>query len=96
MSQSNLKVMSKFYGYTTPLCNLRYSKMVVDNIEYNSMEQYVNACKAEHFHDEEAKERIMTMTQPMGARWVRVRGFNKQEWVKVLEEMLFDGVFAKV
>ncbi len=96
MSQSTLKVMSKFYGYTTPLCNLRYSKMMVNDIEYNSLEQYINARKAEHFHDEEARERIMGMIQPMGCRWVRVRGFVKEEWAKVVEEILFDGVFAKV
>ncbi len=96
MSQSTLKTLCKFYGYRTPLCNLRYSKMMVDDVEYNSMEQYVNARKAGHFHDEEAKERIMAMTQPLGARWIKVRGFNDEEWGKVVEEILFVWLFVKV
>ncbi len=77
-----------------------FSKVVVNDVEYNSIEQYtsINARKAVHFHDKAAEKTIMAISQslPIGVKWVRVHGFDKEEWTNAVREILFDRLFAKV
>ncbi len=47
------------------------------------------------FKDEIALLKIMKMPQPMDARWVKVRNFNKDSWEQVVEGILFEGLMAK-
>ena len=91
-----MEPLTKFFGFTTPLCNLRFSIFRVDGIMYNSAEQYINVQKALLFGDEEAKTKIMEMTKPTGMRFVMVHGYDHDEWKKALPNILHTALMEKV
>ena len=72
-------------------------KIKVDDEEYKSSEQYFMAKKAEHFGDDEMLEKIMNSRTPKEAKAFgrMVKGFDSEEWDKVCEEYMYEGVFAK-
>ncbi|MCP3665890.1 MAG: NADAR family protein [Gammaproteobacteria bacterium] len=69
---------------------------MMGGVQYNSMEQYIHAKKAELFGDKVAQGKIMDMKQPVDSRWVRVRGYDKLQWENTVRKILFDGLLAKV
>ena len=79
------------------LSNFYPCKIRVDEKEYISSEQYFMAKKAEHFKDEETLKKIMEAPTPKKAKELgrQVKGFDAAEWMKVCEEYMHEGVFAK-
>lgn len=79
------------------LSNFYPCKIRIDEQEYKSSEQYFMAMKALHFNDEESYEKILASNTPKEAKAIgrQVKGFDADEWMKVCEEHMHDGVFAK-
>lgn len=84
-----------FWG--SAFSNFYPCKIRIDEKEYISSEQYFMAKKAEHFGDEEMLEKIMNSKTPKEAKAFgrQVKGFDSDEWDKVCEEYMYEGVFAK-
>ncbi|MCP3663061.1 MAG: NADAR family protein [Gammaproteobacteria bacterium] len=95
MTQQENKRTAKFYGFRTPLCNLRICKVRMNGVEFNSVEQLLNAKKAEHFNDYRAWDRIMNTRTPIDTRWVKVHNFDKEEWGNAVHQILLDALLAK-
>ena len=92
-----LSSISKFHGFATPLCNLRFSRFKVGGVEYNSAEQYIIAKKAEFFKDQDALAAVMEQNRtPISMRHIPIRNFNVDEWRKALPMILFTGLMEKV
>lgn len=72
-------------------------KFVVDGVEYISSEQYFMAQKALYFNDEEIHRQILNSKNPKDAKSLgrKVANFNADEWMKVCEEKMYEGVYAK-
>lgn len=73
------------------------SPMIVDDITYNCCEQFMMACKARHFKDNETLCLIMKTDSPFEQKKLgrEVKRFNKEEWDKVARDYVFKGNYAK-
>lgn len=96
--KDGLKVYDKhvaFWG--SAFSNFYPCKIVIDEQEYRSSEQYFMAMKALHFEDEESYEKILEAKTPKEAKALgrQVKNFDADEWMKVCEEHMHNGVLAK-
>lgn len=69
----------------------------VDGQRYISSEQYFMAKKAEYFGDNETLKEILASKTPKDAKALgrKVKNYNDEEWAKVREEKMYEGVYAK-
>lgn len=69
----------------------------VNNIEYNTAEQFMMAQKAILFDDHETLSQIMQPCHPRDAKKLgrKVKNFNPAIWDKVAPNMILPGLFAK-
>jgi hypothetical protein len=73
------------------------ANMTIDNIEYNSCEQYMMHQKALLFGDEETAELIMQEKNPREQKKFgrMVKGFDKSTWDKNSLAIVYEGNLAK-
>jgi len=71
--------------------------MVIDNITYNSCEQYMMHQKALYFNDHESAEQILKTTNPKIQKSLGrlVRNFDENKWNEVCETVVYNGNYAK-
>jgi ribA/ribD-fused uncharacterized protein len=93
----------RFYGFETPLSNTRFSRFTIDEVAYNSVEQYFNHQKAKYFGDEVAANKIMEAQTPMDAfrsgRVITLPEMSPEEnakWVKAAKDLMEKGLREKV
>ena len=96
---------SRFYGFESPLSNVRYSFIEVDGECFNSVEQYFNYHKAKYFGQEGLAKKIMhPKTTPMGSlrlgRSIKIPSDQtpeqEKEWVEAAMNIMEKGLRAKV
>jgi len=70
---------------------------VVDGVTYNCAEQYMMACKARMFGDEDALASIMEAEHPRDQKRLgrRVRGFKEELWNSRARDIVYEGNYAK-
>ena len=97
--------MFRFYGFETPLGNIRYSYIEVDGECFNSMEQYFNYHKAKYFKQEELAQHIMDpKTTPMDSfrlgRSIKIPSDQtpeqQREWIETAMNIMEKGLKTKV
>jgi ribA/ribD-fused uncharacterized protein len=73
------------------------ASMTVDNIEYNSCEQYMMHQKALQFGDSEIAELIMNESNPKEQKKYgrMIKGFDKTTWDKNCLAIVYEGNLAK-
>lgn len=71
--------------------------MIVDNVYYNCMEQYIMAEKARLFHDYDIEARIMAEYSQMTIKKLgrQVAGYVDSEWKAVRQQVSVKGNIAK-
>ena len=86
-----------FFGYGSPLSNFHPSKFTIDGKEYNTVEQYIQAKKAEFFKDEIALARIMKLQIPSEIKKIgkRIKNYVKEDWERAAKGIMKRGVTAK-
>jgi ribA/ribD-fused uncharacterized protein len=74
-----------------------WADMVIDNIEYNSCEQYMMHQKALLFGDTDIAELIMQETNPREQKKFgrQIKGFDKSIWDKNCMSIVYEGNYAK-
>ena len=72
-------------------------KMVIDDKEYVTCEQYMMAMKASTFGDKEALDAIMATKDPKKQKAIgrTVKNFNPQIWEKICRDVVFRANLAK-
>jgi len=71
-------------------------EFIIDNESFTCVEQYFQASKAKYFEDQNARETIMKSKNPYEMRAVRVKNFDMETWHKHCEEIMTQGIQAKV
>ena len=96
MSSSKQQIRNaKFYGYASPLSNLRFSMFVVGGVEYNSMEQFLALKKSQLAGDQEAETKIKEASNPCLIRAIEIKGLDEEKWHKEAPALLHEGLQAK-
>ena len=81
----------------SPYSNLYPCELNVDNVKYNSAEQFIQSGKASLFDDDVSHSRIMRETNPYKIKKLgsKVKNFNLQKWRNVSKQIAFRAVHAK-
>jgi len=90
--------MEKFtFFWSGPFSNWHPSPFHIDNIWYNSGEQWMMAEKAKLFGDKETLAKIMSAVDPreQKAYGRQVKNFDKAKWSAEAPERVFKGCLAK-
>jgi ribA/ribD-fused uncharacterized protein len=93
-----MKITNKFVFFWNGIYSQWYKAlMTIDNIEYNSCEQYMMHQKALLFGDEEIAELIMQEKNPKEQKKYgrMIKGFDKVLWDKNCLAIVYEGNLAK-
>lgn len=71
--------------------------MEIEGVTYNTCEQYMMACKARMFGDEENLQAIMAARDPQLQKRLgrKVKGFDEETWSAEAREIVYRGNLAK-
>lgn len=91
-----------FFGGTKGLPNSYLSNwypcdFVVNEIQYNCVEQFMMACKANVFGDNDTLLQVMDTAMPSAQKRLgkQVRGFTDEVWDQWKEKVVYQGCMAK-
>ena len=86
-----------FQGSHSVFSNLHRAPFKMDNITYNSNEQYIQAGKASLFNDDRSHSRIMREKNPYRIKKLgsRIKGFNQETWKGACGGVAYKGLGAK-
>ena len=79
------------------LSNWYPSEFEVNDVKYNCVEQFMMACKANVFDDQENLQKVMIATNPGAQKRLgkQVLGFSDEVWDVHKERVVFQGCMAK-
>jgi ribA/ribD-fused uncharacterized protein len=77
--------------------NWHPSKFIVDGVEYNCGEQYMMACKAKLFGDDETLSKIMDADAPKDMKVLgrQVKNFDAEVWDEKCKYLVYYGLYEK-
>ena len=86
-----------FQGLFSPFSNFYQSKFTINNVTYNSAEQFIQSEKAAFFNDDTSTSRIMRESNPYKIKKLgsKVKRFHAGKWKDVVNQVVFRAVFAK-
>ena len=86
-----------FLGPHSPFSNMFSATFTVDNVEYGSTEQFIQASKAALFDDDVTHSRIMGEINPFRIKKLggKVRKFNQERWRQKDKHVAYKAVKAK-
>ena len=86
-----------FFGSHSPYSNLYPCSFVLDNVKYNSVEQYLQSEKAKLFDDDVVAAKIMKEPNPYKIKKLgsKIKKFNVQKWKSVKKQVAYKAVLAK-
>ncbi|OWP85568.1 hypothetical protein BWK60_13430 [Flavobacterium covae] len=86
-----------FYGYNNPLSQWYKSNFIIDNITFNSAEQWMMYSKAKLFNDTEKMLEIINEPNASNQRKLgrQIKGFKEDVWIEKREEIIYAGNLAK-
>lgn len=92
-----LIVNGLYLFYHGPLSNWYMEEFVHEGVTYNCGEQWMMACKARLFHDDNMLEQIMSCEEPRKQKALGrlVENFDGDVWMKEADDLLFPGLVAK-
>ena len=101
---SAFKVTSKedqqtvgFFGEINPLSNFHLAPFCVDGVDYISSEQYIQACKAKYFGDNDTLTKILGSTTSIECKDLsrNIRNYSESKWEQVAGNLCHPGIWAK-
>ena len=86
-----------FLGPHSPFSNMFPSSFRLDNVRYNSVEQFLQSSKAGLFDDDITQEKVMRSDNPFRIKKLgaRVHKYDETKWHAVRKELAYKGVVAK-
>lgn len=85
--------------HKSPFNPSHFKKLISYKIdhEFDNNEQFFMYCKAKHFRDEETAKVILGTPNPATSKKLgrKVKGFNSEEWDRVKEIFMLDGLYCK-
>ena len=86
-----------FFGEINPLSNFHLAPFCVDGVEYISSEQYIQACKAKYFGDNDTLLKILGSTTSIECKDLsrNIRNYSKSKWEQVAGNLCHPGIRAK-
>lgn len=86
-----------FFSQGSPLSNFHYAPFTVNNVNYTSNEQYIQASKAQLFDDDKTHAKIMQTSNPYDIKKLgnEVKNFVKQRWQQEAKKVAIAGCLAK-
>ena len=94
--QSNVE-KTVFQGIHSVFSNLHPCSFRLNNITYNSVEQYFQSEKAKYFNDDRTQAKVMAEKNPYKVKKLgsRVKGFNIERWKTERSKTMLHGLKAK-
>ena len=85
------------FFWNGPFSQWERSEFEIDGVTYNCSEQYMMACKAKLFNDEDTLSSIMEAEHPRDQKKLgrQVQGFNAEQWDNRARDIVYDGNYAK-
>ena len=86
-----------FHGRESPFSNFHPSEFTIGDHTYCHNEQFYQSKKAQEFNDENLAAKIRSTKDPLECFKLgnRVKWFNRAQWSKIEENVMFDGALAK-
>ena len=86
-----------FQGVHSVFSNLHPASFVVDKIQYNCVEQAIQAGKASEFNDTYTHAKVMSASNPYRIKKLgsKVRNYNKERWSEVSRNVAYKAIKAK-
>ena len=86
-----------FLGSHSAFSNLYGCKITIDNVSYDSVEQYIQSEKAKVFDDDTCHSRIMRESNPYKIKKLggKVKHYSQQKWRSMCKEIAYKGVMCK-
>lgn len=85
------------FFWNGPFSQWESAEFEIDGITYNCAEQYMMACKAKLFGDEDTLASIMEAEHPRDQKKLgrRVNNFDAEQWNSRAWDIVYDGNYAK-
>lgn len=95
-TKSNATALA-FFSRHSPFSNFYPAPFVVGGKTFKCPEQFFSNSKAEFFGDTEAAKKIMSTDNPAVQKKFgsRIKGFNKDQWEQVCQDVMFSALTAK-
>ena len=86
-----------YFGELNPLSNFYPAPFAVDNVNYISSEQYIQASKAKYFNDHECYEKILSCNSSIECKDTsrQIRNVDETKWEEVAGRLCYPGIRAK-
>ena len=86
-----------FHGRDSPFSNFHHAPFTVNNVQFNSSEQFYQLKRAEYFEDKVTAQKIKQQNDPLECMRLgrKVKGFDEDAWHKVDENYMIDANVAK-
>ena len=80
-----------------PFSQWAHSEFKVDGVTYFTAEQYMMACKARTFKDDDTLKKIMATRDPREQKKLgrQVKGFDADVWNAIARDCVYEGNYAK-
>lgn len=86
-----------FFHEQSPLSNFHKTQLVINEKQFNSVEQYLTYRKALLFQAQEVADDVLMMTEPvlMKRKTKRLPGYSESKWNEEAPAILSEALFAK-
>lgn len=86
-----------FWKDNSPFSQWYAAKFIINEVEFNSAEQYMMYMKAALFGDEEVAEKILKAKLPVQQKALgrKVRHFEQEKWESHCKKFVYEGNYAK-
>ena len=84
-----------FWGGSNPLSNFHKCDFQENDVSFTSVEQYFVYKKAHHFSDEVAKQKVLTLQDPVQIKRTMIKGYDKAQWAPMSERVMEQGLSLK-
>jgi ribA/ribD-fused uncharacterized protein len=97
MSANYYETDTHVYFYGSAYSQWAKRDMIIDDIKYNTCEQYMMAEKARLFEDDIALKQIMKACDPSVQKsWgKKVKNFDKDKWEEIARDVVYKANYAK-
>ena len=86
-----------FLSSHSPFSNMYHTDFTINNVHYNSVEQYIQSQKVSMFNDDITHAKIMKEDNPYKIKKLgnRVKGFSMERWRRCDSQIAYQAVHAK-
>ena len=78
-----------FFGEANPFSNFHSSKFILNGVEYNNGEQFIQSEKAKYFKDESTARKILQATTGFKCKKLsrEIKNYRHEEWKNIAADL---------